>query len=443
MEAEEAKAAKNSREIFDSALDARLVSRVRPSSLTTLKPSKVLRRSDCKDIHKRSTVKKSRYMTVFPGQLGNLKEGRLGSLAKLDTQNPVMYVEYPGFGRLKLCGTIVRSRATRYFTLNVKSKDRLNLEDWFDSMIVFARYFWVGTVAENPGEEPLPFPEELRHVQVAAGGGGDGSRPEETLEGKDSKTSLTDYFGFSVAAEEGAKPMKVKEATAAQTSAPNADVKKGRSPGNSSQAPIALDDSDDDDDDDDENDAARVARPRRASAKGARYDFSESDDRALEEEDREDERVFRGRITATVAKEAAPMKAPKKRASFESVGKGSPRGSNAKRVKGSDWMPKEKTPPSEVVSFGDDDEDRDEPLERRPAAQKQTSLLGFLGGKTAAREDPREEPVAAPARRVSAGAPRAAAVAPRPSKKFVLDSDDDSDDSDDSDEEEKDSDFEA
>ena len=125
------------------------MSRVRPSSLTELKPSKVLKRSDCKDIHKRSSVKKSRYMTVFPGQLGNLKEGRLGSLAKLDTQNPVMYIEYPGFGRLKLCGTIVRSRATRYFTLNVKSKDRLNLEDWFDSMIVFSTCFWVGTAETN------------------------------------------------------------------------------------------------------------------------------------------------------------------------------------------------------------------------------------------------------------------------------------------------------
>ena len=130
VEAEEAKANKRSRNLFDHALDARVVSRVRPTSATELKPSKVLKRSDCKDIHKKSTVKKSRYMTVFPGQLGDLKEGKLGSLAKLDTQNPVMYIEYPGFGRLKLQGTIVRSRSTRYFTLNVKSKDRLNLEDW-------------------------------------------------------------------------------------------------------------------------------------------------------------------------------------------------------------------------------------------------------------------------------------------------------------------------
>jgi hypothetical protein len=59
-------------------------------------------------------------MTIFPGHLASLKEGRVGSLAKLDTQNPVMYIEYPGLGRLKLVGTIVRSKATRWglYTLN-------------------------------------------------------------------------------------------------------------------------------------------------------------------------------------------------------------------------------------------------------------------------------------------------------------------------------------
>ena len=80
---EEQRQAKRSREIFDAAVDGRQLSRVRPSSIRELVPSKLLRRSDCKDIHKRSSVKKSRYMTIFPGQLAHLKEGRIGSLAKL------------------------------------------------------------------------------------------------------------------------------------------------------------------------------------------------------------------------------------------------------------------------------------------------------------------------------------------------------------------------
>ena len=51
----------------------------------------------------------------------------MGALAKLDTQNPVLYIEYPGLGRLKLAGTIVRCRSTRYFSLNVKSQGRMQL----------------------------------------------------------------------------------------------------------------------------------------------------------------------------------------------------------------------------------------------------------------------------------------------------------------------------
>jgi hypothetical protein len=430
VEAEEAKASKRSRELFDAALDARLVSRVRPSSLTELKPSKVLKRSDCKDIHKRSSVKKSRYMTVFPGQLGNLKEGRLGSLAKLDTQNPVMYIEYPGFGRLKLCGTIVRSRATRYFTLNVKSKDRLNLEDWFDSMIVFSTCFWVGTAETNPGEEPMPFPEELKHVQTAA-------------EADQPPPATPADFSFSVAAEEGAAPKK-SAVSADHRERDGAKNDEGQTRDKARRATVSLDQISDEDVDEDDRaarspaaDASRPsARPRRESAKAARYDFSEVDDFDLEEEE-EEEKVFRGRVTATVAKEAAPLAAPKRR-SVGAAGAGA-----AKKAKSD--SPAEPAPkpaavflqtghsasPPEVVAISDDD--GDEPPERGPAAGgKQTSLLGFLGGKKAEAEAPR---------RASAGAPRAAAAAPKPSKKFVLDSDSDSDS--DSEPEDEDSDFEA
>ena len=45
--AEDAASAKLSRALFDEAVDARLVSRVRPSSLKELVPSKALKRSDC------------------------------------------------------------------------------------------------------------------------------------------------------------------------------------------------------------------------------------------------------------------------------------------------------------------------------------------------------------------------------------------------------------
>ena len=295
VEAEEAKASKRSRELFDAALDARLVSRVRPSSLTELKPSKVLKRSDCKDIHKRSSIKKSRYMTIFPGQLATLKEGRLGSLAKLDTQNPVMYIEYPGLGRLKLVGTIVRSRATRYFSLNIKSRDRLQLEDWFDSAIVFSRYSWVGDAESNPEETPLPFPEQLKHVQAAAAateGEGEGPAGGEETDASGpaadaSKPPPTPEVNFaaSVAAEEGAKPVvsavfelddDEHPKAAAARAPPEGSDGTGRSEDDRSADLVRLDDSSDDSDAvGDGGDAAEArsnpsSRPRRASA-GTRH----------------------------------------------------------------------------------------------------------------------------------------------------------------------------
>lgn len=67
--AEDAAEAKLSRALFDEGVNSRMVSRVRPSSLREKVPSKVLRRSDCKDIHKKSSVRKSRYVRTRLSQL--------------------------------------------------------------------------------------------------------------------------------------------------------------------------------------------------------------------------------------------------------------------------------------------------------------------------------------------------------------------------------------
>jgi hypothetical protein len=449
--AEDAASAKLSRALFDEAVDARLVSRVRPSSLKELVPSKALKRSDCKDIHKRSSIKKSRYMTIFPGQLATLKEGRLGSLAKLDTQNPVMYIEYPGLGRLKLVGTIVRSRATRYFSLNIKSRDRLQLEDWFDSAIVFSRYSWVGDAESNPEETPLPFPEQLKHVQAAAAateGEGEGPAGGEETDASGpaadaSKPPPTPEVNFaaSVAAEEGAKPVvsavfelddDEHPKAAAARAPPEGSDGTGRSEDDRSADVVRLDDSSDDSDAvGDGGDATEArsnpsSRPRRASARAATYRFDEGGDSDFEEEEEEEERVFRGRVTATVAKEAAPMKeaAPKRRASAAAPAS-TKAGAPAKRAR----------PASPPTGRGEGAEGgggaEGEANDGAKESAKQKTLLGFL------------KP--------------AAAVAAPPKRKFVVDSDDsddedadapgDEDASDDSDEEmeeeDDDSDFEA
>mmetsp|Transcript_9086 Transcript_9086/g.41114 ORF Transcript_9086/g.41114 Transcript_9086/m.41114 type:complete len:464 (-) Transcript_9086:48-1439(-) len=432
---EEQRQAKRSREIFDAAVDGRQLSRVRPSSIRELVPSKLLRRSDCKDVHKRSSVKKSRYMTIFPGQLAHIKEGRIGSLAKLDTQNPVLYIEYGDLGRLKLEGTIVRSKTTRYFTLNVKSRDRLNLEDWFDSCVVFGRYAWVGTVEENPGEEPMPFPDQLAHVAAAAA-----ANPPKDAKKDPSADDEEEDLDPAVAAVVAAARAAHKPLTEADMWNASIAAEEGAKPIVSSH--VANDDDDDDDaggDDDTAGDAGgQPRRPRRESAKAVNYaKYDEGDDDVFDDldDDEDGDRVFRGRATATVAK-AAPAGF-----SAHSSGLGKKEKAAPKKPRPPKKETKNEAKTDEVISIDDDDEDDDhvdddarkdddegsddEPLAARPAANKraggggQSSLLGFLKPKGDGGGGDKPRP-----RRASAEAAK-----PKPVKrKHVLDSDDDDED---------------
>ena len=55
-----------------------------------------------------------------------------GSLAQLDTRNPVLYIDFPE-GRLKFQGTIVFPRQ-KYMTLRLSQKNVM-CEDTFESMV--------------------------------------------------------------------------------------------------------------------------------------------------------------------------------------------------------------------------------------------------------------------------------------------------------------------
>lgn len=65
----------------------------------------VMTNADGKDIVKKSSQRKNRYLLVFNCKLAPAAAGRLGTLAQLDTKNPVMYMEFPD-GRLKFFGTL-------------------------------------------------------------------------------------------------------------------------------------------------------------------------------------------------------------------------------------------------------------------------------------------------------------------------------------------------
>jgi len=130
-------------------------------------------KADGKDITKRSSARRNRYLLVFNCQLAPAAAGRLGTLARLDTKNPVMYIDFPE-GRLRLSGTLVFPK-NKYIVLRL-GKEAL-CEDVLESMIVFSESHWVGTEAENPDGSILPMPESLkttrRHTNVDFGGRGD------------------------------------------------------------------------------------------------------------------------------------------------------------------------------------------------------------------------------------------------------------------------------
>ncbi|GAB4813260.1 hypothetical protein N2152v2_000306 [Parachlorella kessleri] len=149
--------------------------------LTTfmLKPA-AMARADGRDIVKKSTTRKNRYLLVFNCQIAPAAAGKVGTLAKLDTRNPVLYFDFPE-GRLKLLGTLAFPR-NKYMVLKLGPREAL-CEDVLESMIVFSETRWVGIKEKNPEEKALPMPPSLseqRHEKfdfnASRGGGGGGGR---------------------------------------------------------------------------------------------------------------------------------------------------------------------------------------------------------------------------------------------------------------------------
>jgi len=117
-----------------------------------------LRQSNEKDIIKKGSGRKGRYLCVFGDRLKCVAGGKIGVLAKLDSKNPVMYVDF-GDGRLKFQGTLLFPK-NKYISLRVGTKDVI-CEHIFECVIVFSDANWVGSKEENPTEKPLPFPRNL------------------------------------------------------------------------------------------------------------------------------------------------------------------------------------------------------------------------------------------------------------------------------------------
>ena len=79
-----------------------------------------------------------------------------GTLARLDTATPVLYIDFPCGGRLKFSGRLLFPK-TRYAVLRATPRGVL-CEDVLEAVVLFAKAVWVGSAADNPTEKELPLP---------------------------------------------------------------------------------------------------------------------------------------------------------------------------------------------------------------------------------------------------------------------------------------------
>ncbi|KAK2655532.1 hypothetical protein Ddye_008584 [Dipteronia dyeriana] len=146
------------------AIKRRIVSETPAKAFTPLGPTKQVVKHHGKDILRKSSQRKNRFLFSFPGLLGPIGGGKIGELKNLGFQNPVLYIDFPQ-GQMKLFGTIVYPE-NKYLTLQFSRGGKsVMCEDYYDNMIVFSDAWWIGRKDENPDEIQLDFPKELSEGQ--------------------------------------------------------------------------------------------------------------------------------------------------------------------------------------------------------------------------------------------------------------------------------------
>ncbi|MEW5300724.1 MAG: hypothetical protein WDW36_003634 [Sanguina aurantia] len=212
--------------------------------------SKALVKANGKDITRKSSSRKNRYLMIINLQLAPAAAGRLGTLAQLDTPNPVMYIDLPQ-GRLKLFGTLVFPHQ-KYMVLKLGAGAAL-AEDLFESLLVFSEVWWVGTKEDNPEETRLEMPQGMEADAIHEPSDYDfaygAARPKGEGGGraKSSKVAAAAAAAAAVAAAAlaAAAVMSAGGSSASEPS-PEARRKPRATAARNSQAAAAEDDSQDD-----------------------------------------------------------------------------------------------------------------------------------------------------------------------------------------------------
>jgi len=105
---------------------------------------------------------KNKVLLVFPMVLKPTSFGQIGTLAKLNTLNPELHVDFPKLGRLAYLGTHVYT-TNNYVHLSypIGGGSQVKCQGAVDSLIVFSDYEWRGTMIDNPKQTRLPLPDFL------------------------------------------------------------------------------------------------------------------------------------------------------------------------------------------------------------------------------------------------------------------------------------------
>jgi len=135
MTPEQAAEAAEAEELVGDALRAGVLAEARllPAAAAELAPAPHVLAQSQRDVVRRSAARKGRYLVLLCGQLAPVAAGRVGSLARLDSRNPVLYLDFPA-GRLKLLGTLVFPRA-RYLVLAPGPRQQVVCEDVFENVV--------------------------------------------------------------------------------------------------------------------------------------------------------------------------------------------------------------------------------------------------------------------------------------------------------------------
>jgi len=112
-----------------------------------------------KDIVKRpERSRRKKAVFILPASITLSGKGKLGTITKMDTGFPVMYIDFPS-GRIKLEGRLVNAENS-LMPISFKKSGDVVVKNAVKTLIVFSKTSWIGTAEENPDETPMPMPEK-------------------------------------------------------------------------------------------------------------------------------------------------------------------------------------------------------------------------------------------------------------------------------------------